>query len=90
MEEKKNETKLSYEQLKAYTDQLRENAKRVYQENQALKQAMNSRDIEYAFKCLDHADLFTKDFIQAVVNRLEELLNPERPINEETNIEGTN
>lgn len=81
-------SKLSYEQLKAYADQLREQAKRIFQENQVLKQAVNSRDIEYAFRCLDHAELFSKEFIQAVVKRLEELMNPERPINkEETNIE---
>ena len=76
--------KLSYEQLRAYADQLREQAKRVFQE----KQAVNSRDIEYAFRCLDHAELFSKEFIQAVVKRLEELMNPEIPVNkEETNTE---
>lgn len=80
--------KLSYEQLRAYADQLRGQAKRVFQENQVLKQAVNSRDIEYAFRCLDHAELFSKEFIQAVVKRLEELMNPERPVNkEETNTE---
>ena len=95
MEEKNNKNnniqespKLSYEQLKSYVDQLREQAKRVFQENQVLKQAISSKDIEYAFRCLDHASLFSKEFIQAVVKRLEELMNPDRPVNgEETNTE---
>lgn len=81
MENDKNKTvqqKLSYEQLKAYTDQIREQAKRVFEENKILKQMVNSKDIEYAFRCLDHADLFSKDFIKAVVNRIEELMNPEK------------
>lgn len=82
--------KLSYEQLKAYTDQLREQAKRVFQENQMLKQAINSRDIDYAFKCLDHVDLFSSDFIKQVVDRLEELLTPERPDTKEENEEEEN
>lgn len=75
--------KLSYEQLKAYADQIREQAKRAIQENQVLKQALNSRDIEYAFRCLDHADLFSKEFIKAVVRRIEELMNPEKHENAE-------
>lgn len=75
--------KLSYEQLTAYVDQLREQARRVFQENQALKQLVNSKDIEYAFRCLDHADLFSKKFIQAVVKRLEEIINPESSIDKE-------
>lgn len=95
MEEKKNNKsdvqesqRLSYEQLRAYVDQLREQAKRIFQENQVLKQAVSSKDMEYAFRCLDHAELFSKKFIQAVVNRLEELMNPDRPVNkEETNSE---
>ncbi len=75
--------KLSYEQLKAYADQIREQAKRAIQENQVLKQALSSRDIEYAFRCLDHADLFSKEFIKAVVKRIEELMNPEKHENAE-------
>lgn len=75
--------KLSYEQLKAYADQIREQAKRAIQENQVLKQALSSRDIEYAFRCLDHADLFSKEFIKAVVRRIEELMNPEKHENAE-------
>lgn len=75
---KEKTPELSYEQLKAYVVQMETQAKKIYQENMALRQAMNSRDIEYAFRCLDHAELFSKEFINIVVKRLEELLNPER------------
>lgn len=79
MEEKeKKSQELSYEQLKAYVIQMETQAKKIYQENVNLRQAINSQDIEYAFRCLDHADKFSKDFIRVIVNRLEELLNPER------------
>lgn len=77
MEEKEKKTQeLSYEQLKAYVIQMETQAKKIYQENINLRQALNSKDIEYAFRCLDHADMFSKEFITIVVNRLEELLNP--------------
>lgn len=76
--------KLSYEQLKAYADQLREQAKKIFQENQILRQAVNSKDIDYAFKCLEHADLFSKKFIKDIVSRLEELMSPDKVTEEKT------
>jgi hypothetical protein len=94
MEEKKSQ-KLTYEQLEAYAQQTTEQAKRVFQENQALKQAINKlnyesnlKEIEYAFRCLDHVDKFSPDFIKAVLIRLEEVLNPNREFeSQETNKE---
>ena len=84
MEEKKGKgNKLTYEQLEAYAQQTVEQAKKVFQENQMLKQALNRanlensfREIECALKCLDHADMFSTEFIQTIVQRLEEVLSP--------------
>lgn len=69
--------KISYEQLSAYASQLHSQAEKVFQENQVLKQALTSRDIEYAFKCLEYKELFPNDFIKSVVKRLIEILTPE-------------
>lgn len=90
MAEKKENRKLTYEQLEAYAQQTVEQAKKIYKENQMLKQALNRanldnnfREIECALKCLDHADMFSTEFIQAIVKRLEEVLNPTRSEDEE-------
>ena len=79
--------KLSYEQLKAYTEQTVAQAKKLYQENIELRRIVNAKDIEYAFKCLEHAKLFSEGFIKAVVARLEELLTPEQNQEEDNNKE---
>ena len=78
MTQKKEKTpELSYEQLKAYVLQMEAQAKKVYQENMTLKQIINSKDIDYAFKCLEHKELFSKPFINNLVERLEEILDPD-------------
>lgn len=83
MEEKKK-VKLSYEELEAYANQTLETAKKFFEENKRLKELladarmqMNYADIEYAFKVLDHKDLFHKHFVNKIVARLEIILDPE-------------
>lgn len=81
MEEKKikGNQKLSYEQLEAYAAQTTEQAKRILQENQVLKKALyeqSLKEIELALKCLDHSDKFSKEFIDKVVSKIEELMTP--------------
>lgn len=83
-EEKKEGQKLTYEQLVAYAQQTSEQAKKVWEENQMLKKALsetmltnNFKEIELALKCLDHAEMFSPEFIEAVVKRLEEVLTPQ-------------
>lgn len=84
MEEKKEikekiNNKLSYEQLEAYAAQTTEQAKKVFQENQILKKALyeNSlREVELAIKCLNHTDKFSKDFIEVIIKRIEEVMTP--------------
>ena len=88
MEEKeKNNTnggatpKLTYEQLEAYAAQTTEQAKQIFKENQMLKKAIyehSLKEVEIALKCLDHADKFSPKFIKSVVERIEEIMNPEQ------------
>lgn len=96
MEEKKTKEKLTYEQLEAYAQQTTVQAQQIFKENQALKQALqqerlntNFKEIELALRCLDHADLFSPDFIKVIVTRLEEVLTPVKSEDkEETEKEG--
>lgn len=83
MEEKKNEVKekITYEQLEAYAAQTTEQAKKIFKENQMLKRALyeqSLKEVEVALKCLDHADLFSTAFIDAVVKRIEEIMDPRK------------
>lgn len=84
MEKKKNEVskeKITYEQLEAYAAQTTEQAKKIFKENQMLKRALyeqSLKEVEVALKCLDHADLFSTAFIDAVVKRIEEIMDPRK------------
>ena len=78
--------KLTYEQLEAYAQQTTIQAQKVFEENKALRQALqqerlnnNYKEIELVLKCLEHKELFSKDFISTVVKRLEEVLYPAKP-----------
>lgn len=82
-----NASKLTYEQLEAYAAQTTEQAKKIFQENQMLKKALyeNSlKEVEIAIRCLDHADKFSPEFIKSVVERIEEIMNPQKEAKEET------
>lgn len=89
-EEKK--TKLTYEELEAYAQQTTMRAKQIYEENQKLKEALNTmsaqinyNDINLAFKVLEFKENFSEDFIKSVVSKLEEVLAPSS--SEDTNKE---
>lgn len=84
-EEKNEGQKLTYEQLVAYVNQISEQAKKIWEENQTLKKALteatlsnNFREIELVLKCLDHADMFSPEFIDSIVRRLEEVFTPKK------------
>lgn len=82
-----NAPKLTYEQLEAYAAQTTEQAKKIFQENQILKKALydnNLKEVEIAIRCLDHADKFSPEFIKSVVERIEEIMNPQKETKEET------
>lgn len=93
---KEQPKKVSYEQLKAYAEQAVEQAKKLYQENQMLRQALNRANVDFslkqmelAIKCLDHVDLFTPDFIKSITGRIEEVLTPseEEEVGDNSNTE---
>ena len=82
-----NAPKLTYEQLEAYAAQTTEQAKKIFQENQMLKKALyenNLKEVEIAIRCLDHADKFSPKFIKSVVERIEDIMNPQKETKEET------
>lgn len=88
--EDENPKKLSYEQLEAYAAQTTEQAKKIFQENQMLKRALyeqSLKEVEIAIKCLDHAEKFSVDFIDAVTKRIEEIMTPQSPEAAENNKE---
>lgn len=84
MEEKeKNQKKLTYEQLEAYTNQTVTQAQKLAEEyeklREAYKQLVSERGIaemNLALKCLEHKDLFSPEFIKSIVSRIEESLSP--------------
>lgn len=81
MAEEKKSSKLTYEQLEAYAQQTTEQAKRIFQENQMLKNAVyeqSLKEIELALKCLDHAEKFSEEFISAIIIKIEELMTPKK------------
>ena len=88
--------KLTYEQLEAYAQQTVMQAQKVFEDNKALRQALqqerlnnNYREIELVLKCLDHKELFSEKFISAIIERLEEVLYPAEPEkSEKTDKEG--
>lgn len=89
----KEEKKLTYEELEAYTQQALNQAKHIQEENFKLKQLLselknhiNYNDINCAFRVLDHKELFSKDFIDKVILRLETILTPNTEI--EKGLEG--
>lgn len=86
---KKEEAKLTYEQLRAYAEQITAQAKKIYQENQVLRQTLQKermdrlyKEIELMLKCLDHAEMFSTEFITLTTKRLEEILTPAEPKDE--------
>lgn len=83
-EEKKEGQKLTYEQVVAYAQQTSEQAKKIWEENQMLKKSLNEvvmnnnlKEIELVLRCLDHVELFSPEFINIIVKRLEEVFTPQ-------------
>lgn len=77
MEQEKKSQELTYDQLKAYVVQMESQAREIYLENQRLRNAFESKGVEFAFRCLDHVDLFSERFIKSIVNRIEKFLGPD-------------
>lgn len=84
MEKKEEKKKLTYEQLQAYASQMSDQANRLFKENQALRKSVNDsarafglKEIECALKCIELKESFSKEFIEKVVARVEEILDPD-------------
>ena len=81
-EKEESKEAMSYEQLKAYTQQVITKAEEVFKENNRLKQIIeeqarsnNWRAAEVSMKCLDYVDLFSPEFIEKKINWLEKVLD---------------
>lgn len=86
----KKSPELTYEQLKAYAQQTTEQAKRIFAENQKLREALVNTNFENTIKgleinlrCLDHAEKFSPEFIKMIIGRIEDTLNPPKETKEE-------
>lgn len=89
-EEKRENKKLSGGELEAYAAQVVERAKKIFEENNALRQynqelkmQLNSREIDWAFRILEFRELFDKEFVEKVVARLTEIMTPQETAGEE-------
>lgn len=71
MEEQK---KLTYEQLNNACDQLWQQNKQLYKENQELKQLALSKRLDYLFKAVEYSKEFSSDFIGDCTKEIEEIL----------------
>jgi hypothetical protein len=76
--------KLSYDQLKGYAAQLTERFKAVHEENLRLKKMVDNsmrvfslEELKCAIECVKMKECFSEKFIKSVINRIEEVLNPE-------------
>lgn len=86
MEKQKEEKKekLSYEKLEAYAAQMQDQANRLYRQNIEFKKQLESnvrvlglKELECALKCVELKDSFSGKFINKVIKRIEEILDPE-------------
>lgn len=75
--------KLTYEELKAYAMQIESRAKQLFMENKMLKQMAEDRYFDYAFKCIENKEVFSKDFIKLMTSRIETSLKGEEEAEEE-------
>ena len=85
--------KLTYEQLEAAANQISEQAKNLYMENQNLKKTverltMNDvfAQLDLRFKVLNYKDLFPQEFIERIIGEIVDTMTPRNQ--EENNEEG--
>lgn len=71
MEEQK---KLTYEQLNNACDQLWQQNKQLYKENQELKQLALSKRLDYLFKVIEYSKEFSGDFVGDCAKEIQEVL----------------
>lgn len=73
-ENKKEEKKLTYEQLNDACNQLYQQNRQLLLKNRELEQfAMNKR-LDYLFKVLEHSNNFSSDFVVSCSSEIEEAM----------------
>ena len=84
--EENKQKELTPEQYEAYAAGVVARAKQIMKENTTLKEQidglvmqLNARDIDWAFKELEFKELFSKEFVDKVIKKLEEILAPSEP-----------
>lgn len=85
-EETKKE-KLSYEELETVTKQFAAQLEAASRENSQLKKAVQTlqvsnlyTELEFRFKVLQNADMFSTDFVEQCVKVIEETMTPQEDV----------
>lgn len=98
MEEKKEKineqpkpAKLTYEQLEEAARQISQQAEAIFKENQQLKAALQQasvanlyRELDFRFKVLENADMFSSKFLDMCIRNIEDTMTP-KPEEKEDN-----
>lgn len=89
-EVKKENKKLSYEELENAAKQISAQAEAIYKENVQLKQALQQANIgnmytelNFKFKVLEYGNMFNPDFVGNIIESIEETMTPQEAEKEE-------
>ena len=92
--EKGHPNKLTYEQLEAAANQISEQARALYNENQNLRKTINKltlndvfAQLELRFKVLNYSSFFPSEFIDRIMNEIVDTMTPR---NQEENTDNLN
>lgn len=97
MEEKKEQKKLSYEDLQRIAGDLSQQNQKMVQQIQKMQEALQSREFDYTsfflsmlFKVMEHPELYSDEFVPWCTKNIESLLigfanaiNPQEPEKEQ-------
>lgn len=82
--------KLTYEQLEEAARQISQQAEAIFKENQQLKNALQQasvanlyRELDFRFKVLENADMFSTKFLDMCIRNIEETMTPKPEEKEE-------
>lgn len=88
--EEKKSTKLTYEQLEEAARQISQQAESIFKENQQLKAALQQaslnnlyRELDFRFKVLDNADMFSSKFLDMCIRNIEDTMTPKENTEED-------
>lgn len=94
-QEDKKPAKLSYDQLEEAARQISQQAEAIFKENQQLKVALQQasvanlyRELDFRFKVLENADMFSSKFLDMCIQNIEETMTPKPEETKENGEEG--